>query len=112
MDEAFALAEEANRAVERYPGYKALLDALGSAPGALAMRFGVIVFDMLVRWAKTKHPLLREIVSKNLKSSALSGRYASEIVRVRAALENSAAPPRNPDHYVGPTRGRGKKRGR
>jgi hypothetical protein len=112
LDEAFELARGANRAAQRYPGFKALVDALATAPGALAARFGVVVFDMLARWAGSKDPLLRGVVTKNLSDTRLAGRYGDEIARVRAALDASAAPPRNPDHYVGPTRGRGRKRGR
>jgi hypothetical protein len=111
LDEAFTLAAEANRAMQRYPGFKALIDALASAPSALAARFGVPVFDMLVRWAAAKDPLLRGVVVKNLGGTGLVGRFGAEIARVHAALDASAAPPRNPDHYVGPTRGRGRKRG-
>ena len=98
--------------MERYPGYKALIDALSMAPGKLAGRFGVEIFDMLVRWCNVKEPLLREAIEKNLTGSRLIGRHNVEIDRVRAALTASLPKVRNPDHYVGPTRGRGRKRGR
>ena len=112
LDEAFALAESAPRSTQRYPGYKALLDALAIAPAVLAGRFGVPIFDQLVRWSSVKEPALRDAIEKNLGGSRLVGRHAPEIARVRAALEGSKGPGRNPDHYVGPTRGRGRKRGR
>jgi len=70
------------------------------------------VFDAMVRWALVKEPALREAIEKNLEGSRLVGRYGSEIDRVRTALRDALPPPRNPDHYVGPTRGRGRKRGR
>jgi hypothetical protein len=76
---------------------------------ALAARFGVPVFDLLVQWTKSKDPVMREIIEKNLGGSRLAGRFAPELDRVRAALRGTEAPPRNPDHYVGPTRGRGRK---
>jgi hypothetical protein len=110
MDEAFTLAESAPRALHRYPGHKALVDALSSAPSALAARFGPPVFDMLVRWTATKEPWLREAIEKNLQGARMAGRWAAEVDRVRAGLTASKAPPRNPDHYVGPTRARGRKR--
>jgi hypothetical protein len=110
MDEAFVLAREAPRAAARYPGFKSLLETLATTPRATAARFGVPVFDMLVRWTETKDPVLREIVAKNLGGTRLQGRHAPEIDRVRRALEATTPPARNPDHYFGPTRGRGKKR--
>jgi hypothetical protein len=112
MDEAFALATDAPRATQRYPGWKALVDALAIAPGKLAGRFGVAVFDMLVRWSTVKEPALREVIEKNLQDPRLVGRHNPEIERVHAALTAALPPVRNPDHYVGPTRGRGRKRGR
>ena len=112
MNEAFHLADDAPRATQRYPGWKSLVDALAVAPGKLAGRFGVAVFDMLCEWSKVKEPMLRDLVEKNLNDPRLIGRHNPEIARVRAALTASLPPVRNPDHYVGPTRGRGKKHGR
>ncbi len=111
LDEAFSLADGANRATQRYPGWKALVDALEIAPGKLAGRFGVAIFDMLVRWSTVKEPILRNVIEKNLHDPRLVGRHNPDIDRVRAALTASLPPVRNPDHYVGPTRGRGRKRG-
>ncbi len=110
VDEAWILARDASRAAARYPGHKALLEALGMAPRALAARFGVPVFDLLVRWTQSKDPVMRGVIEENLGGTRLAGRFAPEIERVRAALRNTTAPARNPDHYVGPTRGRGRKR--
>ena len=112
MDEAFRLADDAPRATQRYPGWKALIDVLAFAPGKLASRFGVAVFDMLVRWSTVKEPILRDVIEKNLQDPRLVGRHNPEIERVRAALTAALPPVRNPDHYVGPTRGRGRKGGR
>jgi hypothetical protein len=112
LEEAFALAAGAQRSAARYPGHKALVEALGSTPRALAERFGVPVFDLLERWAESKEPFLREVVERNLGGSRLAGRYAAEVARVRAALDKTAPPRRDPRTDVGPTRGRGKRRGR
>ncbi len=109
MDEAYVLARDAQRAAARYPGHKALVEVLASTPRAVAARFGVPVFDMLIRWTATKEPFLRDAIEKNLIGSRMAGRFAPEVERVRAAMKSTTAPPRNPDHYFGPTRGRGKK---
>ncbi len=110
LDEAWALARDASRATARYPGHKSLVEGLCIAPRALAARFGVPVFDLLVQWTRSKDPAMRAIIEKNLGGSRLAGRFAPEMDRVRAALRGTEAAPRNPDHYFGPTRGRGRKK--
>jgi hypothetical protein len=112
LDEAFRLARDAPRSASRYPGRKALVDALAVAPAAIAARFGVPVFDMLAAWSKTEMPELRAVVQTTLRSNKLAGRYATEIARVHQALDASVAPPRDPTILVQGMRGRGKKRGR
>lgn len=112
LDEAFVLARDAPRAAARWPGHKALLEALGASPGLVAARFGVPVFDLLVRWAAVQDPALRAAIEQTLRFKNLAGRFAPEIERVRAALEASLPPARNPDHDVGPTRNRSKSRKR
>jgi hypothetical protein len=109
-DEAFLLLRDAPRAAARYPGHKSLVEVLSATPREAAARFGVPIFDMLVRWTSSSDPALRDIVEKNLGGSRLAGRHAAEIARVKAALKSTTAPVRNPDHYVGPTRGRGRKK--
>jgi hypothetical protein len=110
LDEAFVLVRDAPRASARYPGFKALLDALVKAPPEAAARFGVPVFDMLARWSTTKDPVLRDLVERAVSSPKLVGRHASEVARVRSGLAATEAPRRDPRTYVGPTRGRGRKR--
>jgi hypothetical protein len=115
FDDAFVLARDAPRAAARYPGRKALVDALVVAPQVAAARFGVPIFDMLVRWAAVADPELRAVVERNLESRKLGGRFSSDVDRVRRALAASEPPVRNPDHDVGPTRDRSgsrRKRGR
>mgnify|MGYP002780685527 CR=1 FL=1 len=113
LDQAFALARGASRSASRYPGYKALLDALAVTPGLVAARFGVPIFDTLEGWTKEKEPALREVVEKNLRSPRLAGRHAADIERVQRALAASAPVRRDPNTYVGPTRNRsrGRKKG-
>jgi hypothetical protein len=110
LDEAFALLQQAPRAAARWPGHKALIEALGVTPAVVAVRFGVPVFDMLARWAADKDPALREIVERAMHPRQLATRFGRELDRVRAALGASAAPVRNPDHDFGPSRDRSKNR--
>jgi hypothetical protein len=112
LDEAFTLAHDAPRAAARWPGHKALVEALGQAPVPIAVRFGVPVFDALVRWAATQHPALEEAVRTILRSKKLAGRLKPEADRVHAALVAHRPAPRNPDHDVGRTRDRSRTRRR
>ncbi len=112
MNEAFELARGADRAAERYPGYKALVDALSVAPGVFAARFGAPVFDRLVTWSTVKEPKLREAIASSLGGTKLAKRFGPDVARVHAALAASAPTRRDPQTDVGPTRGRGRKRKR
>jgi hypothetical protein len=112
LDEAYVLARDAPRAAARWPGRKALVEALGIVPGALAARFGVPVFDRLAAWTTTEQPELREAIEANLRGANLSSRYADEVSRVRAALTSSLKAPRDPTRIIQGMRGRGKKRSR
>jgi hypothetical protein len=114
LDEAFELARNAPRAAARYPGHKALLEALQAVLPRVAVRFGVPVFDMWSRWGAVSDPALRELVGAALADSKLAGRFRSELDRVRQAIGASEPPPRNPDHDFGPSRDRSgaRRRGR
>jgi hypothetical protein len=112
LEESYLLARDAQRSASRYPGRKALVDALAVAPAAIGARFGVPVFDMLAAWSKTEMPELRGAIEATLRSHKLAGRYQAEIARVREALDASVPPPRDPTILVQGMRGRGKKRGR
>lgn len=112
LDEAFALVRDAPRSAARYPGHKALLETLAQAPPVLAVRFGVPVFNLLVRWASVGDPALRDVLGAAVRSKKLAGRFGPELARLRAALEASQAAPRNPDHDFGPSRDWGGTRAR
>jgi hypothetical protein len=114
LDQAFERASEAPRAAARYPGRKALVEALGVSLPHLCVRFGVPVFDMLARWAKTSDPELREMIASALTDKRIENRFSAELARVRNALDASRPPVRNPDHDVGRTRDRSgaRRRGR
>jgi hypothetical protein len=106
LDEAWQTAVDAPRAAARYPGRKALVDALARTPVALAVRFGAPVFDALERWGRVKDPEMRELVSAILGDKRLATRFASDVQRVRAVLDETAPPVRNPDHDFGTSRDR------
>jgi hypothetical protein len=106
LDEAFALARDAPRAAARYPGHKALLEALAEAPPRVALRFGIPVLDLLDRWAAVKDPVLRELVAALLADGKLAGRFRPELEGVRRTLAATEPPVRNPDHDHGPSRDR------
>jgi hypothetical protein len=109
LDQAFLLVKNAPRAAARYPGHKALLEALLKTPRQIAVRFGVPLFDLLVRWSATSDPVLRTIPAAVLDDAKLVSRFHREVAQLRTSLDASLPPPRNPDHYFGPTRRRGKK---
>lgn len=110
LDEAFDLARDSPRAASRYPGRKALVEALARLPVALAIRFGAPVFDALLRWTSTEDPELRNILCGILADTRLVSRFGLDVERVRRGLDATHPPPRNPDHDVGPTRDRSKRR--
>jgi len=112
LDEAFTLARNAPRAAARYPGRKALIEALSVSPGLIAGRFGVPIFELLEKWAAVDDPELREIIVTILGSKNLTARYRDDVNRVKAALKSSAPSVRDPRTIVGPTRKRGAKRNR
>jgi hypothetical protein len=106
LDEAFVLTRDAPRAAARYPGRKALVDALARTPPLLAVRFGSPVFDTLARWARVSDPELRALVTAITNDKRLTTRFAPDVERVRGELAATEAPVRNPDHDVGSTRDR------
>jgi hypothetical protein len=110
LNEAFLLVRDSPRSAARWPGHKALVDALGLVPPRVALRFGVPVFDLLERWAGEKDPVLRGVVEAVLGARSLGGRFGAEMDRVRGALLASRGPVRNPDHDFGPSRDRSKSR--
>lgn len=112
LDEAFSLAKNAARSTSRYPGRKALIDALSVAPIAFAGRFGVPVFDVLEKWSNSEDPELRGAIEAVIRTQKLITRYAPAIKRVQAALAAALPPPRDPTLAIQGMRGRGKKKGK
>lgn len=112
LDQAYALAKNAARSTSRYPGRKALIEALSTAPIAFAAKFGVPVFDHMVRWSNSEDPELRGAIEAVLRSQKLLTRYAPDVKRVQDALAAALPPPRDPTLAVQGMRGRGKKKGK
>lgn len=113
LQNAFALAHDAPRSAFRYPGHKALVEALGTAPRAVARRFAQPMFALYAQWAeKVKVPELREAILQNLSDTQMKKAFRDEIARVRELVEVSKGPPRDPTIIRHGTRGRGKRRDR
>lgn len=109
LREAFALLSGAPRAAERYPGFKALADAIDLCGPALALRFGAPIFDVLLAYASNKEPIVRDLLQRLIRDKKLKGRFSSDLDRVARALAASAPPVRDPRSNVGPTRRRGQR---
>lgn len=108
---AFMLAHDAPRSAFRYPGHKALVEALGTVPRAIARRFSQQMFDRYAIWAeRVKVPELREAILQNISDSQMKKAFREEIARIRDLVDASKGPPRDPTIIRHGTRGRGKKR--
>ena len=111
MHAAFMLAHGAPRSAFRYPGHKALVEALSSAPKALARRFRLPMYDRYMIWASgVQIPELREVILANVDDSQMKKAFGPDIKRIREAVEGSKKPPRDPTRLVKGMRGRGRKR--
>jgi hypothetical protein len=109
---AFVLAHEAPRSAVRYPGHKALVEALKHVPKAIGRRFGIPMFDRLQIWAEqVTVPEMREVILANLDDPQLKRPFGYEIKRIKQTIEERKKPPRDPTRIVHGTRRRGKKRG-
>lgn len=104
---AFELAAGAPRAAARYPGYKALLDALAASIEPLALKLGAPIFDAVAAFAKTSDPHLRELVRTAAAAKKLRARFPEEVRRVEQAFVGTDKPLRDPRGAIGPTRRRG-----
>jgi hypothetical protein len=90
-----------------------LVEVLAYVPKAFAKRFGMAMFDQLAAWApNVKMPELRDAILANLDDSQLKKPFANEIRKIKALVESSKAPPRDPSKIIAGMRSRGKKRDR
>ena len=113
LNMAFMLAHEAPRSAFRYPGHKALVEALGTAPKAVTRRFPQQMFQRYVMWADyVKVPELREAILTNIDDTQFKKSFREDIKHIKDLVEASKGPPRDPTIIRHGTRGRGKKRDR
>jgi hypothetical protein len=108
LSEAFTLLAKSQRATARFPGYKALLEAMQTVPATFALAHGTCVVDAMIPFAKTEEPALRETLQTFATALRASGRMSEEANRVEAALVASKKAPRDPSRIVAGTRGRGR----
>ncbi len=107
LEAALDLAASAPRAAARYPGYKAVLDATSAAIEPFALKLGAPIFDVVVAFAKTTDPHLRDLVRTAAASKKLRARFPEEVRRVEQAFTATDKPPRDPRSAVRPSRKRG-----
>lgn len=110
MDEAFRLAEGAPRAHQRSQGYRVLVKVLGEAPAMVMSRFPDAVAAWLEERAATKSTDLRESIERGIERARKAGHGEAQVEGIARVLDESAPKRRDPLTYVGPTRGRGRKR--
>lgn len=105
---SFELADDAPRSAVRWPGYKALVEALESSIAPLALRFGEPVFAAAAGFARTDDPHLRESIKKALsRDKKLRARFPTELASAMGALDGATKAPRDPRSLPRPTRKRG-----
>ncbi len=107
LKRAFDLADAASRAAERYPGYKALVDAIEKSIAPLALRFGEPVLTVVAGFARTRNPHLRSMVVRALADKKIRARLPAELLVAEKALAAATPAPRDPRSASGPTRKRG-----
>jgi hypothetical protein len=112
LHDGFWLAHEAPRSAQRYPGYKALIEALVETPIAVALRFNLPMMDRLQIWAdQVGTPEMRDVITRIIRNKQLKAHYGDEIKRITETLAASRKPPRDPTRIIQGMRGRGQKRG-
>jgi len=107
LTKALDLAAGAPRAAARYPGYKALLEAIAAAIEPLALKLGPPIFDVAAAFAKNKDPHLRDLVRTAASAKKLNARFPEEVRRVEQAFGATDKPLRDPRSAPRPSRKRG-----
>lgn len=108
LDEATTLVEEASRAAERSQGRRRLLEVLPGAITVIAHRFHEAL-GWLEQRAKSQQPELHLALEHTLAALQKAGHVDADLDPIRKALDDARGPLRDPTHYKGPTRGRGRK---
>lgn len=112
LGEALALLYHASRADRRYPGFKALGDAVVAAAGPLTARLGGPILEVLEPWAKKDDPWLRDLVVQSMQNTMIRARHGDEVTAIEAAAAAAKPVPRDGKKVDLPTRKRGKKKRR
>lgn len=110
LDAAATDIVDAPRAAERSQGRRRLLEVLGEKI-PIFFRFPEVQ-SWLVEVCRGDSPELRAALEIALTALQKRGISNTELDPVRASLDGSAPPRRDPLTYKGPTRGRGRKAGR
>ena len=97
-----------SRAEERSQGRRRLIEVVGETVPTLALRFPA-VFDGFIALAKNPSPELRTLLESSLEGLVKAGAKTERLDELRAAMDGSRPQLRDPTHYRGTTRGRGRK---
>jgi hypothetical protein len=98
----------ASRAEERSQGRRRLIEVMGETIPSLSLRFPA-VFDGLIVLAQNPSPELRTLLEASLEGLVKGGAKAERLGELRTAIDGSRPQLRDPTHYRGTTRGRGRK---
>ncbi len=110
LHEAAELIRHATRSSMRYPGYKALLDALRKAPSLLASRHGGVVLEEVHRWTQLGNVDLREAATAAVRDDKTKSRFGDAVNEIYKARDAAVPVPRDGKKVDLPTRKRGKRR--
>ncbi len=110
LHEAAELIRHATRSSMRYPGYKALLDALRTAPALLASRHGGVVLEEVHRWTSLGNVDLREASTAAVSDEKTRSRFGDAVKEIQKSRDAAVPVPRDGKKVDLPTRKRGKRR--
>jgi len=106
---AYALADGAPRAADRWQGVRVLRQGLPAQITAFVTRFSELA-TWLVERAAAQRPETREVLSQTVDALTKASFRRSDVDTLRAALTKSAKPPRDPSRVVAGTRKRSRGR--
>ncbi len=109
LSPAFALADGASRAADRWQGVRVLRQGLPAQITAFVTRFSELAGWLLER-AGAQRPETREVLSQTVDALTKASFRRSEVDTLCAALTKSAKPPRDPSRVVAGTRKRSRGR--
>ncbi|MBK8257573.1 MAG: hypothetical protein IPK82_33505 [Polyangiaceae bacterium] len=108
LDTAFALADNAPRAADRWQGVRTLRAGLPKQITAFVGRFPTI-FDWLKERAAATRPETREVIETTLAELHRASFKKGDVEALRSELAKSAKAPRDPSRIVHGTRKRSKR---